>query len=79
MSTCVNITPKKESLKNEMQSKNDFYLPVSVDESWQAMETAIHESAKSAYGVLKTAKKDWMLEYADHLLPLYDIKKRKHS
>ena len=42
------------------------------------METAIYESAKSTYGVLKTAENDWVREYADHLLPLDEIKKRRH-
>ena len=46
-----------------------------MDESWQAMETTIYESAKSTDGVLKTAQKDWLHEYADHLLPLYEIEK----
>ena len=40
------------------------------------METAIYESAKSTCGVLKTAQKDLVREYANHLLPLYKIKKK---
>ena len=36
------------------------------------METAIYESAMSTYGV-----KHWVREYADHLLPLYEINKKK--
>lgn len=40
------------------------------------METAIYESAKSSYGVLITAQIDRGLEYADHLLSLYEIKKK---
>ena len=75
MSACVEIIPKKETFNNEIQNKNDLQLRESVDESWQSMETAIYESAKSAYGVLKTAKKDWVCEYADHLLSLYEIRK----
>ena len=47
-----------------------------MDENCQAMETATYESTKSTYGVLKTAQKDWVREYADHLLPLYEIKQR---
>ena len=61
---------KKETFKNEIQNKNDLQLCESVDESWQAMETAIYESIQSTYGVLKTAQKDWVPEYANHLLPL---------
>ena len=38
--------------------------------SCQAMETA-----KSTYGVLKTAHKDWVSEYANRLLPMYEEKK----
>ena len=75
MSTCVNIIAEKETFKNEIQNKNGFQLRESVDESWQAMETAIYESAKSTYGVLKTAQKDWVREYASYPLPLYEIKK----
>ena len=44
---CKNYS-KKETFKNEIQNKNDFQLRESVDESWQAMETVIYESAKSA-------------------------------
>lgn len=35
------------------------------------MEIAIYESAKSTYGVIKTAKKDCVREYTDYLLLLY--------
>ena len=75
MSTCVNIIPEKKLLKNEIHNKNDFQLCKSVDESLQAMETTVYESAKSAYGVLKTAHRDWVHEYTDHPLPLYEVKK----
>ena len=40
------------------------------------METVIYESAKSTYVVFKTSQKDQVCEYADHLLPLYVIKKK---
>ena len=43
------------------------------------METAIYDSAKLTYRVFKTAQKDWVREYADHLLPLYEIKKSNFS
>ena len=62
MSTCVNIISQKETFKDDKQSKNDFQLRESVDESWQAMETVIYESAKPTYGVLKTAQTDWVRE-----------------
>ena len=40
------------------------------------METAIYKSAKSTYGVLKAAQKDWVHEYADNVLPLYEMKEK---
>ena len=76
MSACVNIIKKKQTFKNVIENKNDFQLHGSVDESRQAMETAIYESAKSTYGVLKTVQKDCVREHTDHLLPLCEIKKK---
>ena len=70
MSTCVNIIPKKETFENENDNKKDFQQSELAHDSWQAMETA-----KSTYGVLKTAHKDWVREYANHLLPMYEIEK----
>ena len=61
---------------NEIERKYDFQLGESVDESWKVMETAIYKSAKSTYCVLKTAQKDCVREYPDHLLPLYEIKEK---
>ena len=43
------------------------------------METAISESAKSTYDVLKTAQMDWMRDYAEHLLSLYEMNKTNLS
>ena len=73
MLTYVQRCLKKKTFKNDIQNKH-FKLHDSVDESWQATETAIYNSAQSTYGVSKASQNEWAREYTEHLCHSMKIK-----